>query len=60
MKTDKKKVAPGGKREGSGRKALDADGTVVTTVRMTAKQKATLTMLGGAVWLRAQLDKVAQ
>lgn len=56
-KDDKiKTVKIGGKRVGSGRKALDSDGTIVTTVRLTAKQKATLDMLGGGSWLRQQLD----
>lgn len=51
----------GGKREGSGRKALDeSGGTVVTTVRLTAKQKATFEMVGGVKWLRGQLDLFAQ
>lgn len=46
----------GGRRPGSGRKALDELGTVVTTVRLTGKQRATLDMLGGVTWLRGQLD----
>ncbi len=49
----------GGTRPGAGRKALDPEGTVVTTLRLTATQKATLTMLGGAAWIREQLDKLA-
>ncbi|MBC7619213.1 MAG: hypothetical protein H7293_09555 [Candidatus Saccharibacteria bacterium] len=56
-KEDKSKPAvKGGKRVGSGRKSIDTDGTIVTTVRLTAKQKATLDMLGGGAWLRLQLD----
>ena len=49
----------GGTRAGAGRKAIDPDGTLVVTMRLTATQKATLTMLGGARWLRAQLDAAA-
>ena len=48
----------GGKREGSGRKPLDPQGTIVTTVRLTAEQKATFEMLGGGTWLREQLQRV--
>lgn len=48
----------GGKREGSGRKALDDQGTIVTTVRLTAQQLATFQMLGGPKWLREQLQAV--
>lgn len=50
------KPARGGRRPGSGRKPLDSDGTIVTTVRLTGKQKATFDMLGGKDWLRGQLD----
>ncbi|MFS2102357.1 hypothetical protein ACCC97_25675 [Variovorax sp. Varisp85] len=50
----------GGKREGSGRKALDPQGTIVTTIRLTAEQKATFEMLGGGQWLREQLQKVIE
>lgn len=50
------KRSSGGRRPGSGRKPLDADGTIVTTVRLTGKQKATFDMLGGKDWLRGQLD----
>ena len=50
----------GGKREGSGRKALDPQGTIVTTVRLTAEQKATFEMLGGVQWLREQLQRVIE
>lgn len=46
----------GGKRVGSGRRSLDEEGTIVTTVRLTGKQKATFNMIGGSVWLRGQLD----
>jgi len=48
----------GGKREGSGRKALDPQGTIVTTVRLTAEQKATFELLGGVQWLREHLQRV--
>ena len=48
----------GGKREGSGRKALDPQGTIVVTARVTAEQKATYEMLGGVQWLRMQLQRV--
>lgn len=56
--TRNKHIAPirGGKRKGSGRKAIDADGSVVLTARVTAKQKASFLMAGGAEWLRIQLD----
>ena len=50
------KLLKGGKRAGSGRKSLDLDGTVVTTVRLTGQQKATFEMIGGVSWLRSQLD----
>jgi len=46
------------KTPGSGRKALDSQGTIVTTVRLTAEQKATLDMLGGVQWLRDHLQAV--
>jgi hypothetical protein len=49
----------GGTRTGAGRKSLDPQGTVVTTVRLTATQRATLDMLGGAAWLRQHLDNVS-
>lgn len=50
------KASRGGRRPGSGRKPLDPDGTIVTTVRLTGKQKATFDRLGGKDWLRGQLD----
>lgn len=51
-------VQRGGRREGAGRKPLDPNGqTVVTTLRLTAAQRDTLSALGGAGWLRNQLDK---
>lgn len=62
MKTDDKpapKKPAGGKRAGAGRKPLDADGTIVQTVRLTAQQKASFDMLGGVSWLRGQLDLFA-
>lgn len=46
----------GGARPGAGRKALDEDGTVVITARLTGKQKAAYDMAGGVQWLRGQLD----
>lgn len=49
----------GGSRKGAGRKPLDTDGTMVTTIRLTGKQKATFDMLGGKDWLRGQLDLFA-
>lgn len=61
MKSDDVNVVPsrGGKRAGAGRPALDDEGTVVLTVRLTGKQKATYDMLGGKEWLRGQLDLFA-
>lgn len=50
----------GGKREGAGRKALDDQGTVVVTLRLTGQQKATYDLLGGKDWLRGQLDLFAE
>lgn len=50
----------GGKRAGSGRKALDPQGTIVTTIRLTGTQKAAFDMLGGQQWLRHQLDQVTK
>ena len=49
----------GGKRQGSGRKALDDAGTVIATVRLTVKQKQNLDRLGGARWVRDQLNLFA-
>lgn len=48
----------GGKRPGSGRKPLDADGSIITTVRLTGEQRATFDLLGGVSWLRDQLQAV--
>lgn len=56
---DTKTPNKGGKRAGSGRKALDDSGTIVITARLTAKQKATYDMIGGVSWLRSQLDMFA-
>lgn len=53
------KAGRGGHRPGAGRKPLDADGTIVTTLRLTKKQKATFEALGGKEWLRGQLDLFA-
>lgn len=50
------KVKRGGARPGAGRKALDDDGTIVITARLTGKQKAAYDMAGGVQWLRGQLD----
>jgi hypothetical protein len=52
------KPSVGGKREGSGRKALDPQGTIVTTIRLTAEQRFTLDALGGVQWLRDYLDHI--
>lgn len=49
----------GGKRAGAGRPALDAQGTLVVSLRLTGQQKATFDMLGGKEWLRGQLDLFA-
>lgn len=48
----------GGKRPGSGRKPLDVDGSIITTVRLTGEQRATFDLLGGVAWLREQLQAV--
>lgn len=58
MKTDNEIKQHGGKRPGSGRKALDHLGTIVTTIRLTGEQKAAFDMLGGIEWLRHYLDSV--
>lgn len=50
----------GGRRAGAGRPALDPDGTVVITLRLTGRQKATFDLLGGREWLRAHLDMIAE
>lgn len=50
----------GGKRPGSGRKALSADmPTVRISARVTEEQAAVFKILGPA-WLRAQLDAAAE
>lgn len=55
--TDKKRKH-GGKREGAGRTPLaDDDITVVLTAKVTAGQKAKFQALGGAAWLREQIEK---
>lgn len=54
-------IQRGGKREGAGRKPLDPNGsTVVVPVRLTAAQRDVLKTLGGAAWVRAQVDKQAK
>ena len=50
----------GGKRAGSGRKALDRDGTVIATTRLTIKQKEKLDRIGGAKWIREQIDMFSE
>lgn len=50
----------GGTREGAGRKPLDPAGSVVCTVRLTHAQRDALNTLGGAAWLRGQLDRQAR
>lgn len=48
----------GGERRGSGRAPLSAEyDTVGVCVRMTTLQRWKLSQLGGAAWIRAQLDK---
>ena len=60
MKTSDEKNNRGGRREGSGRKRLNSSyDTVMLSARLTEEQKATFDMLGGAQWLRAELDKIA-
>lgn len=54
--TKQAELTKGGKRAGSGRKPLDNEPTVITTIRLTAKQKKKLEELGGASWVRKQLD----
>ncbi|WP_162566754.1 hypothetical protein [Variovorax sp. SRS16] len=49
-----------GKTPGSGRKALDESGTVVTTVRLTGEQRATFQLLGGVAWLRDYLQQIIE
>ena len=47
----------GGAREGAGRKALSpSEPTAVFPVRMTPSQRDKLYLLGGAAWVREQID----
>ena len=48
----------GGPGRGQGRKPLDPDGaTVSVTIRMTAAQREKLAALGGAEWVRIQINQ---
>lgn len=48
----------GGPREGSGRPPVKpGENTIIVSVRMTQAQRAKLDQLGGAVWVRARIDK---
>jgi hypothetical protein len=46
----------GGARPNSGRPRLQTEATVVHTLRLTPAHVAQLKALGGAAWVRAQLD----
>lgn len=52
-----KTAGHGGKRPGAGRKPISETGTQSVTVRLTGSQVFAFKLLGGADWLRAQLDK---
>jgi len=48
----------GGAGRGQGRKPIQAgEATVTVSLRMTAAQRAKLMRLGGAAWVRGQLDQ---
>lgn len=50
----------GGPGRGQGRKPLSPDQpTVVVTMRMTPAQRERLRLLGGAAWVRRQLEQAA-
>ena len=49
-------MTKGGKREGAGRKPSASPYTAQPTIRMTPAQLAALKVLGGAVWVRQQID----
>lgn len=46
----------GGKRDGAGRKTSANPFTAQPTIRMTPAQHLALKALGGAVWVRQQID----
>jgi hypothetical protein len=50
----------GGRRSGAGRKGLDEGGTIVTTIRLTGEQRATLDLLGGVQHIRDYLQAVIE
>lgn len=51
----------GGARKGAGRKPLPGEGGTVTwNMRLTAMQRAVVESLGGAAWVRAQIDRHSQ
>jgi len=48
----------GGRRKGSGRKAVDgASNTVTVAVSLTRDHQSKLRILGGSVWLRSVIDR---
>ena len=46
----------GGKRMGAGRKPSISPYTAQTTIRTTPSQQTALKALGGALWVRQQID----
>ena len=46
----------GGKRTGAGRKPSAIPFTAQTTIRTTPSQQTALKALGGALWVRQQID----
>lgn len=50
----------GGARKGAGRKPLPGGATVTWNMRLTAMQRAVVDALGGAAWVRAQIDQHTQ
>ena len=43
------------KPAGSGRQAMDGQGTIVVSIRLTPTDAITFRMLGGVDWLRSQI-----
>lgn len=58
---DDTKKTHGGPGRGQGRKPLEEGvDTIPVTIRMTARQKAKLVLLGGAKWVRARIDRAKE
>lgn len=56
--TEKNPTGRGGTGRGPGRRLLPEDEAyIVATMRMTRAQKAKLEKLGGAAWMRGEIDR---